>query len=69
MPSFNVNVRDKRTKQEMTLQVSGDHDADSAKKHVETMPASMGGSHQGFEVLGVEEIGAAKPVETHALSV
>jgi hypothetical protein len=71
MSTFNVKVRDKRTKQEMTLTVSGDHDADTARKHVENLPGSLGGKHEGFEVLSVEDAAATTGVaaETQPITV
>lgn len=57
MSTFYVKVRDKRTKKEAVLTVSGQADADAAKAHVENMPGSQGGGHPGFEVLAVSEDG------------
>jgi len=66
---FDVTVKDKLTKKESTLRVSGsfNHDADWARKFVETMPGSHGGNHPGFEVLDAVEVDAdGKPVEAEA---
>lgn len=57
MSTFHVKVRDKRTKKETVLTVSGQPDADTAKSHVENMPGSQGGGHPGFEVLAVSDDG------------
>lgn len=74
MPIWNVKVRDKRTSQESTLSVNTplNKDAD-VKQFVETMPGSHGGTHPGFEVVGVEEVkdapaaapAAVTPAEAH----
>lgn len=55
---WTVKVRDKRTAQEFDLGISiALTDPKAVQKHVEDSPGSHGGSHEGFEVLGVHETG------------
>ncbi len=56
MASFRIKVRDKATREEKFLNLSGPHDVKSAKAHIENMPGSQGGKHPGFEVLDVEQV-------------
>lgn len=58
MAVFKVTYKDKATNLKHTMNVDGNDikDAEGAKKHVESLPNSRGGTHAGLEVISAEEV-------------